>query len=67
MYFERLTGFNEEVALPFAQNLMEYYSEVGEMRIEVYKQIIIEVTSLTRQERVGLVRNSLCQAQKNIS
>ena len=40
MYFERLTGFNEEVALPFAQNLMEDYSKVGEMRIEVFEQII---------------------------
>ena len=40
MYFERLTGFNEEVALLFAQNLMEDYSEVGEMRIEVFEQII---------------------------
>ena len=47
-YFEILTGFDEEVALQFAQNLMEYYSEVGGMRIEVSEKIIVELTSLPR-------------------
>ena len=47
-YFERLIGFDEEVSLQFAQNLMEYYSKVGGMRIEVSEEIIVELTGMLR-------------------
>ena len=67
-YFERLIRFDVKVALQFAQNLMEDYLEVWGMRIEVFEQIILEITSLPREhERDGLVENSLCQVQKKIS
>ena len=49
-YFERLTGF-EEVALQFAQKLMQDYSKVGGMRIELFEQIIAEVTGLPRTRK----------------
>ena len=44
-----MTLFDEEVAIGFAQNLIEDYLEVGGMRIEVFEQIIVEVTGLLRR------------------
>ena len=45
-FFERLDGFNQEVALQFALNLIDTHSEVWGLRIEVSEAIISEVTAI---------------------
>ena len=55
-FFERLDGFNHEAALQFSLNLIETYSEVWGMRIEVFETIISEVTAIPQVGRAWFGR-----------
>ena len=45
-FFEHLDGFNREASLQFSLNLIETYSEVWGLHIEVSEAIISEVTAI---------------------
>ena len=55
-FFEQLDGFNREAALQFALNLIETYSEVWGLRIEVSEAIISEVTTIPQVGRAWFGR-----------
>ena len=57
-FFQRLNGFHQEMALQFALNLTDTYSEVIVLHIDVTEDIVVEVIDLPREGRTWFGRRT---------